>query len=135
MTEISIADFSRFPVGRYPTDGPKNGETFRDTLLMPALKRGEVVTVLLDGVAGYPSSFLEEAFAGLVKKHSFTPQELRDHLVLKANARSFAVYIDEIWAYIDDAAGGTETKNVRSDRGRRRSNAMVADEGTSLSAS
>ena len=66
---ISIAkDFSPTPAGRYRSDGPFPGEKFRDDLLLPALRKDtEPVTVELDGTAGFGSSFLEEAFGGLVR--------------------------------------------------------------------
>ncbi len=64
---INIAnDFSKFPGGRRKADGPYSGEEFRDTLLIPALKDYDYVEVQLDGVVGYPASFLEEAFGGAV---------------------------------------------------------------------
>lgn len=69
MVMISIAsDFSRFPGGRYVTDGPHSGEKFRDNVLIPAFSKNEKVSVNLDGTRGYGSSFLEEAFGGLVRK-------------------------------------------------------------------
>lgn len=60
-------DFSRYPAGRYKADGPFSGEGFRNKFLLPPLRRGEAVTVELDGARGYGSSFLEEAFGGLVR--------------------------------------------------------------------
>ncbi|MCX7176017.1 MAG: STAS-like domain-containing protein [Proteobacteria bacterium] len=65
---INVArDFSRYPAGRYTTDGPFSGAAFRDDYLLPALRAGDEVSVELDGVRGYGSSFLEEAFGGLVR--------------------------------------------------------------------
>lgn len=66
MTDVKIADdFSKTPGGRYRTDGPFSGEEFREEFLKPALNDSQKVTVYLDGTRGYPSSFLDEAFAGL----------------------------------------------------------------------
>lgn len=101
MTKISIAnDFSRFPAGRYKTDGPYSGEEFREKHLRPAFSREGKVTVDLDGARGYGSSFLEEAFGGLVRsgisvsdvskkldlvsKDSTLVEEIKDYI---ANAR------------------------------------------------
>lgn len=65
---VSIAkDFSRFPAGRYESDGPYSGEAFRKRVIEPHLKKGEALTIDLDGVLGYGSSFLEEAFGGLIR--------------------------------------------------------------------
>jgi hypothetical protein len=65
---INVArDFSKEPIGRYTTDGESSGEVFRVKLLAPALCDAEVVRVILDGTEGYGSSFLDEAFAGLLR--------------------------------------------------------------------
>lgn len=60
-------DFSRYPAGRFISDGPFSGEGFRKKFLLPSLKRGESIRIELDGARGYGSSFLEEAFGGLVR--------------------------------------------------------------------
>lgn len=104
MTQINIAEqFSRRPIGRYIGDGDSSGEAFRIRVLCPALEGASFVTVILDGVAGYPSSFLEEAFGGLVRTHGYTPSELRGRLSLVANDPAFDTYKEEIWTYIDEA--------------------------------
>lgn len=59
--------FSRFPAGRYRSDGPASGEKFRDEVLIPLLKAHDLVTIELDDTLGYGSSFLEEAFGGAVR--------------------------------------------------------------------
>lgn len=66
---INIAkDFSRYPAGRYKSDGPYSGERFRDEFLIPNLvKMDTEVLVQLDGARGLASSFLEEAFGGLLR--------------------------------------------------------------------
>ncbi len=103
-TQISIAkNFSRFPAGRYVRDGPFPGEVFRSKLLAPALRSYDSVTVVLDGTLGYGSSFLEEAFGGLVRVEKFSAEELRTKLTLRSEEDSSL--IKEIWSYIDDAAG------------------------------
>lgn len=60
-------DFSRYPAGRKSERGPYSGERFRNEFLLPPLYRGEKVVVELDDTAGYGSSFLEEAFGGLLR--------------------------------------------------------------------
>jgi len=86
---ILIADeFSRYPGGRFREDGPNSGEEFRDDLLVPALNEARVaggtVFVELDGTAGYASSFVEEAFGGLVRERQFTARELARLLRFRA---------------------------------------------------
>ncbi|MCP4501669.1 MAG: STAS-like domain-containing protein [Deltaproteobacteria bacterium] len=98
-TQISIADdFSRYPVGRYLTDGPYSGERFRDEILVPALKLGQAV-VDFDGGRGYGSSFLEEAFGGLVRLKIFPDEDFQERLVLKSSNESLCA---EVRSYIDD---------------------------------
>lgn len=102
-TYISIArDFSRFPAGRYSTDGPYSGQRFREELLVPALKRSAVVTIDVDGTLGYGSSFLEEAFGGLLREERFTLQDMKRRLRVVSQRRS--TYVAEIWSYIEDEA-------------------------------
>lgn len=77
---VSIAkNFSRFPAGRYLTDGPYSGQAFREKVVEPLLKEGKRVTIDLDGVMGYGSSFLEEAFGGLVR-HGFSAADILKRL-------------------------------------------------------
>jgi hypothetical protein len=69
LSRICVAtDFSRWPGGRWRTDGPFTGERFRDELLLPALREHGRVTVDLDGAWGYGSSFLDEAFGALARE-------------------------------------------------------------------
>lgn len=70
MKTIFVKDFSEFPGPRSPKIGPNSGEEFREDVLIPAIKKDgvEKLCVNLDGTYGYGSSFLEEAFGGLVRK-------------------------------------------------------------------
>jgi len=98
---IKVAqEFSKYPAGRFRSDGEWSGERFRDQLLVPALSKGEKVTVLLDGAEGYGSSFLEEAFGGLVRKGLFTSADLHRRLEIQSRREG---YVIEIWGYIDNA--------------------------------
>ena len=75
---INIAkDFTRYPAGRYRGDWPYSGEAFREKFLKPVLKSGGNATVVFDGAMGYGSSFLEEAFAGLIRE-GFSKREIQD---------------------------------------------------------
>ncbi len=88
VTIVVARDFSRYPGGRYRIHGENSGEAFRDDFLVPALatakeQHGRVV-VDIDGAAGYASSFLEEAFGGLVRERNFTASELAALLRIRA---------------------------------------------------
>jgi hypothetical protein len=97
---ISIANnFTQTPAGRYKTDGPFSGERFREELLVPALKAGNNIEINLDGTLGFGSSFLEEAFGGLVRA-GFKAVDLHTRLQILS---SLDVYRDRVWRYIDEA--------------------------------
>jgi hypothetical protein len=94
--------FSPAPFGRYPSDGPNNGERFRKELLTPSLVNEKSVRVLLDGIKRLPgSSWLEEAFGGLVRTDGFTSEFVKSHLAIETSRRD---YVEEIWDYIAKAA-------------------------------
>ena len=106
MTQINIADdFSRFPTGReYPDDGDKTGDIFRENFLVKALTESDgPVFVSLDGVAGPPSSFLDEAFAGLIRYHGYSVEVLKKRLKVITSDPSKDRFIDLIWSYIREA--------------------------------
>jgi hypothetical protein len=107
MVAIRVADHARAPGGRYITDGPFSGEWFRNEILAGALreavKRGEVVEVVLDSTSGYGSSFLEEAFGGLVRHHIVTPSDAKKYLKIVANSALYAPYKKLAERYINSA--------------------------------
>lgn len=75
MLNIKISkDFSDTPGPRYIKDGEYSGEAFRKELLEPlfreAIEKQEKLLIDFDGGYGYPTSFLEEAFGGLVRSYS-----------------------------------------------------------------
>lgn len=99
-TNINVAkDFSPNPAGRFPSDGEFSGQRFREELLLPALKTNEKITIDFDGTEGYGSSFLDEAFGGLVRA-GYQPQVLRDRLSIKSEEDPSV--IQEIIGYIED---------------------------------
>ncbi|WP_092042851.1 STAS-like domain-containing protein [Methylobacterium pseudosasicola] len=100
---ISIArDFSRFPSGRFRTDGPHNGQEFREAVLLPALSKAQVICIDLDGVAGLPASFLEEAFGGLVRS-GFSKSNIRSRIKIIASSPRLQRYPAQIYEYIENA--------------------------------
>lgn len=102
MSKIDISkDFSEYPAGRYRVDGDYSGEVFREDLLVPNLLTSDVVEIVFDGSMGYGSSFLEEAFGGLVRLGKFTKEILHQKLSLKYKEDPYL--IEEVWHYIDSA--------------------------------
>lgn len=82
MQSIIIAkEFSDSVGGRYREEGDYSGQEFRENLLEPRLKetieKNDTLLVDFDGGYGYPTSFLEEAFGGLVRNG------FKKHLILK----------------------------------------------------
>jgi hypothetical protein len=107
MTLIRVSDYARSPGGRYVSDGPYSGEWFRDEILRPALddaiRNHALLEVELDGTSGYGSSFLEEAFGGLIRKRIFDPEAIRRFLVVVARRPVYAPYQALAERYMRDA--------------------------------
>lgn len=90
---LSVAqDFSRTPGPRWEVQGKFSGEVFRNTVLLPkfreAVEHHQKLLVDLDYTAGYASSFLEEAFGGLVRL-GISPKEILEHLEIKSEQEPF----------------------------------------------
>jgi hypothetical protein len=103
---ISVAnDFSKTPGPRYESEGPYSGELFRRKHLLPlvaeAVRENKKLTVDLDGTAGYGTSFLEEAFGGLVREDGYSASELGRLLALISEEESYLA--DDIHEYIAEA--------------------------------
>jgi hypothetical protein len=94
-------DFTRRPGPRYRDRGAFSGEEFRETVLIPIVERGEPVEIDLDGTCWYGSSFLEEAFGGLIRQTKISVAEFRRlfHLISDEDTS----YILEIMEYVTDA--------------------------------
>lgn len=94
-------DFARYPAGRYTSDGPYSGQAFREQFLMSALRMPDAKVIIeFDGARGYGSSFLEEAFGGLVRV-GFSAEELFRRIDFRSSDRSL---VAEIRTYIKDQA-------------------------------
>lgn len=101
MKLINVArGFTRFPSGRFKRNGSTSGEAFREDFLEPPLKEGQSISVELDGTIGYGSSFLEEAFGGLVRSLKISPSDLEVKLKLVSEDPAL---LEEIFGYIEDA--------------------------------
>lgn len=89
---VVATDFTKYPGPRYRKSGPFSGEQFREEVLAPRLRHaintGTILVVILDHVAGYGSSFLDESFAGLIRE-GFTQEELEEHLRIEAHTAQF----------------------------------------------
>lgn len=101
MIMVSVAkDFTRFPAGRYKRNGATSGEAFRERFLEEPLRRGEDITVDLDGTVGYGSSFLDEAFGGVVRSLKVKAEFVLAHLTIKSVDSDL---VDEVRQYIVEA--------------------------------
>ncbi len=102
MQTISIAtQFSETPGARYKKDGPFSGELFREEHLEPLFKDASddsEIRIVLDGVAGYATSFLEEAFGGLARM--FDPDRVLRRLQFVSEEDP--VLIQEIKEYVEE---------------------------------
>jgi hypothetical protein len=105
MKTINIAtEFSTLPGPRYIEEGDNSGELFRDRILEPRFLEAEgadePLRVELDGVEfGYPTSFMEEAFGGLARKHGVDRVLTRLQFV----SRDEPLLIQEVTRYIRNA--------------------------------
>lgn len=76
---IKVSDFTRTPGARYKSDGAFSGEEFRETQLDPLIdkkaSRVPLIEIDFSGTLGYPTSFLEEAFGGLIREYPSLAQE------------------------------------------------------------
>lgn len=73
MIEFNIAkEYSDIPGPRYINEGEFSGEHFRKTILFPLVQKAQKekskIKIILDGGYGYPTSFLEEAFGGIIRQ-------------------------------------------------------------------
>lgn len=104
LSKIKIAEeFTDTPGARHKSDGEFSGEEFREKLLRPkfyALKEDDKLLIDFDGVYGYPPSFLEEAFGGLVREVG-SSDNVENKLILKAEEEPNVV--NEVIKYIRNA--------------------------------
>jgi hypothetical protein len=103
MIYVNVKDYSEFPGPRKSTVGPNSGEVFRETKLLPEIlaNPSSIICVNLDGTAGYGSSFLEEAFGGLIRRGVSLEKtlEICDNLISNEDDS----LVDEIREYVLEA--------------------------------
>ncbi len=106
ITLVVDKEFSHTPGFRTKDEGPYPAVDFRDEHLYPKIKEAIdndfVLLVDLDGAAGYGTSFLEEAFGGLIRVCKLSYQDIMNHLSLKSD--DDPSYIEEIYGYLRDAS-------------------------------
>lgn len=96
MITVNVArDFSRFLAGRYKTHGHISGEEFRERFIVPHLKKGEKVRIEFDGVRGYTSAFLEEAFGGAVRETALPSEHVLSLIEIISDDLSLIQEIEE----------------------------------------
>ena len=100
---IVAKHFSPYPAGRVKDDGPDSGERFRQDFLVPAVKAGGPIEVDIDGTDGYQTSFLEEAFGGLIRNGYISKDELLQRLVIINNDENYKIYKELIYQFIQEA--------------------------------
>ena len=111
-TTISIAnDFSRYPAGRYISDGRYSAERFLRDHVLPALEKYDHLTINIDEVRGYPGTFTEETYGGLVRNHGYTAEDLEQRLTIEYSEEPWKEYHDEAWRCIH-AADDLKGKNT-----------------------
>lgn len=79
-------DFSNTPGGRWKRLGPNSGEEFYETILLKAfeeaVRNNEKLFIDLDGVIGYPSSFIDQSFGELSR--SFGADKVLERIDFKS---------------------------------------------------
>jgi hypothetical protein len=99
------AEFSPTPGPRYIIEGDFSGELLRTTILKnivsEAIKKKNKLLIDLDGTAGYGTSFLEEAFGGLIREDKISFEKLKETLEFKSDEEPYL--IDDINEYMEEA--------------------------------
>ncbi|QUN05352.1 STAS-like domain-containing protein [Shewanella yunxiaonensis] len=110
MDKILIGmNFSSDPSGRYYTDGDGSGEEFREEVLKPLLEKKDKIEIDIEkNVDGYGSSFLVEAFGGLIKHGYFTSDEVLSKIVTTCKTDDYKFYQNKIEQYIKQALYNSE---------------------------
>ncbi len=96
QVRVNVAkQFTKLPGARYKHLGPFSGEEFRERFLLEPLRQGKTVIVELDGVRGYGSSFLEEAFGGTVRALGLDVDDAVRRLKVETNMKSWQLDVEE----------------------------------------
>ncbi len=86
-----IEDFTPYPGGRSRSTGSNSAEEFYEDVLQKKFKQAvdedKVLSIDLDGAAGYAGSFLDEAFGRL--GHEFGLEECKNRLEFVSNEEPY----------------------------------------------
>ena len=97
--------FSDIPGPRYIREGLYSGQDFRERILLPRLQEcidnGDILQIDLDGTQGYGTSFLEEAFGGLIRVNNLSFSVVSEHIEIVSEEEPYL--IDDIMEYLRDA--------------------------------
>jgi hypothetical protein len=100
---FSIAkDFSPFAGPRYAHQGSHSGESLRSKLVRFLNTHPGRVIVVLDGTKGMGSSFLDEAFGGLIRNEGWAKHDVEQRL--KFQSQLDPSYIKTIHDSLERAA-------------------------------
>jgi len=102
--DINIStDFSITPGARYRTDGDFSGQEFFEEILekkfLLVKDNKGFISINLDGTDGYATSFLDEAFGGLARKHG--KEIVMSKLIFISDEEPYL--IEEIKSYMNEA--------------------------------
>jgi hypothetical protein len=92
---VVATDFAVSPGPRFSRQGPDSGEALRNKLVRVLKQNPQGLVVVLDGTSGFGSSFLDEAFGGLVRAEGYTPSQLKGLLEFVSDLDP--TYVTEIW--------------------------------------
>ncbi|QPS02481.1 STAS-like domain-containing protein [Acinetobacter johnsonii] len=101
-------EFHHRPMGRKKTDGEFSGEAFREKVLYPFFsnlinqKSDQILVLDFNNVSMAGSSFLEEAFGGLVRA-GIKKELIQSHLKILVDIELKELIEDRIFQYIKRA--------------------------------
>ncbi len=114
MKKLKVIEDFNFTTGpRYIREGANSGEEFRINVLYPKVKEAInnkcVLEIDLDGAAGYGTSFLEEAFGGLIRENNLSYNAINSHIRIISTEEEYL--IEDIDEYMKDAQNEKDKSN------------------------
>lgn len=114
--KLIIAEYSEYPGPRYCNQGDCSGEDFYHNKLNPAFaeacQTNTILTVDLDGTAGYASSFLDEAFGNLIFDFTLENVKSKIHIISKQEPDWIQMIENEV--FID-----WETRRINNEKPKK----------------
>ena len=117
--KLNVAErFTPMPIGRYRTDNPEiSGQVFREEILVPmvrqAIQEKKILEVDFEGMEGLNASFLDEAFAGLVRSGEWTAKQVLQTVRFVPEKTHYAPYIQNVKEFIQEAEAESGAGNER----------------------